>query len=246
MKSRKTHASAKKFRAYICDTPRLVNRALDEGKSASSSGAQGTWWTSITAPIPIVTSPAPFRGDHHRRRVPPTKHQARPWVSKAYTTRVGLRSMSHERTKSKPAKFASAAKEFGAVHWPGRAAADGSIRRAPLANNDQRPSMRWSSPSSKSSINQREIQVLRGHKSKARPSTKCTALARSVRSGKPEYKTCPAGGQSTYGLKDNAKLPKAAVDTCASRRFPYKWNRQISTARNATHQSSRRNRNSPG
>jgi adenylosuccinate synthase len=59
---------------------------------------------------------------------------------------------------------------------------------------------------------QREIQVCVGYKYKGSPLREMPALAEEYEHVTPEYKTLPGWCQSTYGVRDNAKLPKAAVD----------------------------------
>jgi len=54
------------------------------------------------------------------------ENQARPWVSKAYTTRGRLRSISTEMHDLEAREVASAARNFGAV-TAARAACGGSI-----------------------------------------------------------------------------------------------------------------------
>src|SRR5216683_869793 len=57
---------------------------------------------------------------------------------------------------------------------------------------------------------QREIQVCVGYKYKGSPLREMPALAEEYERVTPEYKTLPGWCQSTYGVKDGAKLPKAA------------------------------------
>jgi adenylosuccinate synthase len=59
---------------------------------------------------------------------------------------------------------------------------------------------------------QREIQVCVGYKYKGSKLREMPALAEEYEHVTPEYKTLPGWCQSTYGVKDNAKLPKAAVE----------------------------------
>ena len=59
---------------------------------------------------------------------------------------------------------------------------------------------------------QREIQICVGYKYKGKPSTKCPPSPKNYEHVTPEYKTLPGWAETTYGLKDGQKLPKAAVD----------------------------------
>jgi adenylosuccinate synthase len=59
---------------------------------------------------------------------------------------------------------------------------------------------------------QREIQVCVGYKYKGKRLKEMPALAEEYEKVAPEYKTLPGWMQSTYGVKDGARLPKAALD----------------------------------
>jgi adenylosuccinate synthase len=57
---------------------------------------------------------------------------------------------------------------------------------------------------------QREIQVCVGYKYKGSPLREMPALSEEYEQVTPEYKSLPGWCQSTYGVKDDARLPKAA------------------------------------
>jgi len=59
---------------------------------------------------------------------------------------------------------------------------------------------------------QREIQVCVGYKYKGTPLKEMPALAEEYEQVTPEYKTLPGWNEKTYGVKEGAKLPKAAID----------------------------------
>ncbi len=59
---------------------------------------------------------------------------------------------------------------------------------------------------------QREIQVCVGYRYKGKHLNEMPALAEEYEHVTPEYKTLPGWNETTYGLKDGQKLPKAAVD----------------------------------
>src|SRR5258708_37548649 len=59
---------------------------------------------------------------------------------------------------------------------------------------------------------QREIQVCVGYNYKGKPLKEMPALAEEYEHVTPEYKTLPGGNETTYGVKDGAKLPKAAIE----------------------------------
>src|SRR5260370_36130235 len=59
---------------------------------------------------------------------------------------------------------------------------------------------------------QREIQVCVGYKYKGKPLKEMPALAEEYEHVTPEYKALPGWNETTYGVKDGAKLPKAAIE----------------------------------
>ena len=59
---------------------------------------------------------------------------------------------------------------------------------------------------------QREIQVCVGYKYKGKPLHEMPALAEEYEHVTPEYKTLPGWNETTYGVRDGAKLPKAAIN----------------------------------
>ncbi len=57
---------------------------------------------------------------------------------------------------------------------------------------------------------QREIQVCVAYKYKGSPLREMPALAEEYEHVTPEYKSLPGWCESTYGVKDGARLPKTA------------------------------------
>jgi adenylosuccinate synthase len=201
-----------KIRTYICDTAELVNRALDEGKSVLFEGAQGTMLDIDHGTYPYVTSSSAISGGATTGvGVPPTKIKHVLGVSKAYTTRVGGGPFPTEMPDLDAREVRERGKEFGAV--TGRPRRCGwldlaVLRYAKMINGID------SLVVTKLDVfdTQREIQVCVGYKYKGSPLREMPALAEEYEHVTPEYKTFPGWCQSTYGVKDNAKLPKAAID----------------------------------
>jgi len=201
-----------KIRSYICDTAELVNRALDEGKSVLFEGAQGTMLDIDHGTYPYVTSSSAISGGATTGvGVPPTKITNVLGVSKAYTTRVGSGPFPTEMPDLEAREVRERGKEFGAV--TGRPRRCGwldleVLRYAKMINGLD------SLVVTKLDVfdTQREIQVCVGYKYKGSTLREMPALAEEYEHVTPEYKTLPGWCQSTYGVKDNAKLPKAAVD----------------------------------
>jgi adenylosuccinate synthase len=201
-----------KIRPYICDTAELVNRALDEGKSVLFEGAQGTMLDIDHGTYPYVTSSSAISGGATTGvGVPPTKIKNVLGVSKAYTTRVGSGPFPTEMPDLEAREVRERGKEFGAV--TGRPRRCGwldleVLRYAKMINGID------SLVLTKLDVfdTQREIQVCVGYKYKGSKLREMPALAEEYEHVTPEYKTHPGWCQSTYGVKDNAKLPKAAVN----------------------------------
>jgi adenylosuccinate synthase len=200
-----------KIRGYICDTAELVNRAMDEGKSVLFEGAQGTMLDIDHGTYPYVTSSSATAGGATMGAgVPPTKIKNVLGISKAYTTRVGSGPFPTEMPDLEAQEVRERGKEFGAV--TGRPRRCGwldlqVLRYAKMINGID------SLVVTKLDVfdTQREIQVCVGYKYKGKPLNEMPALAEEYEHVTPEYKTLPGWCETTYGVKDGAKLPKAAL-----------------------------------
>jgi adenylosuccinate synthase len=203
---------SEKIRKYICDTAELVNHALDDGKSVLFEGAQGTMLDIDHGTYPFVTSSSSIAGGAAAGLgVAPTKIKHVLGISKAYTTRVGSGPFPTEMPDLDAQEVRERGKEFGAV--TGRPRRCGwldlqVLRYAKMINGID------SLVITKLDVfdTQREIQVCVGYKYKGKPLAEMPALAEEYEHVTPEYKTLPGWNESTYGLKDHAKLPKVAVD----------------------------------
>ena len=200
-----------KIREYICDAATLVNGALDAGKSVLFEGAQGTMLDIDHGTYPYVTSSSATSGGATTGvGVPPTKIKHVVGVSKAYTTRVGGGPFPSEMPDLEAQEVRERGKEFGAV--TGRPRRCGwldlaVLRYAKMINGID------SLVVTKLDVfdTQREIQVGVGYQYKGSPLNEMPALAEEYEKVTPVYKTMPGWCQSTYGVKDGGKLPKAAL-----------------------------------
>ncbi len=207
-----TLALGEKIREYICDTAELVNHALDEGKSVLFEGAQGTMLDIDHGTYPFVTSSSAISGGATVGvGVPPTKIKHVLGISKAYTTRVGGGPFPTEMPDLDAQAIRERGKEFGAV--TGRPRRCGwldlpVLRYAKMINGID------SLVVTKLDVfdTQKEIQICTGYTYRGKPIDEMPALSEELEQVKPLYKTLPGWCQSTYGLKDASKLPKAAVD----------------------------------
>jgi adenylosuccinate synthase len=207
-----TLALGEKIRGYICDTAELVNRAMDEGKSVMFEGAQGTMLDIDHGTYPYVTSSSAISGGASTGvGVPPTKLKHVLGISKAYTTRVGGGPFPTEMPDLDAEEVRKRGKEFGAV--TGRPRRCGwldlqVLRYAKMINGID------SLVVTKLDVfdTQKEIQVCVAYKYKGTPLNEMPALAEEYEHVTPEYKALPGWGETTYGVKDAAKLPRAATE----------------------------------
>src|ERR1700758_382408 len=201
-----------KVRCYICDTAELVNRALDQGKSVLFEGAQGTMLDIDHGTYPYVTSSSATSGGATTGvGVPLTKIRHVLGISKAYTTRVGGGPFPTEMPDLEAKEVRERGKEFGAV--TGRPRRCGwldfaELRYAKMINGID------SLVVTKLDVfdTQREIKVGVGYTYKGSPIHEMPASAEEYERVTPVYKTLPGWCQTTYGVREAAKLPKAAVD----------------------------------
>jgi len=201
-----------KIRGYICDTAELINHALDSGKSVLFEGAQGTMLDIDHGTYPFVTSSSATSGGAATGvGVPPTRIKNVLGISKAYTTRVGSGPFPTEMPDLDAQEVRKRGKEFGAV--TGRPRRCGwldlaVLRYAKMINGID------SLVVTKLDVfdTQREIQICTGYKYKGTALDEMPALAEDYDRVTPQYKTLPGWSESTYGVKDAAKLPKAALD----------------------------------
>jgi adenylosuccinate synthase len=201
-----------KIKKYICDTAELANRALDEGKSILFEGAQGTMLDIDHGTYPYVTSSSAISGGATTGvGVPPTKIRSVLGVSKAYTTRVGGGPFPTEMPDLEAQEVRERGKEFGAV--TGRPRRCGwldleVLRYAKMINGID------SLIVTKLDVfdTQREIKVCVGYTYKGTPTKEMPASAEEYEKISPVYKTLPGWSETTYGVQDAAKLPKAAID----------------------------------
>src|SRR5579885_1131982 len=201
-----------KIKGLVCDAAALVNRALDEGKSVLFEGAQGTMLDIDHGTYPYVTSSSATSGGATTGvGVPPTKIKHVLGISKAYTTRVGGGPFPTEMPDLDAQAIRERGKEFGAV--TGRPRRCGwldlaVLRYAKMINGID------SLVITKLDVfdTQREIRAGVGYTYKGSPVNEMPASAEEYERVTPVYKSLPGWCQSTYGVKEAGKLPKAAID----------------------------------
>jgi adenylosuccinate synthase len=100
----------------VCDTARLLNEAIEAGKSVMFEGAQGTMLDIDHGTYPFVTSSSASAGGASTGTgVAPTRIQAVIGVSKAYITRVGGGPFPTEALDAMGDQIRNLGNEFGSV-----------------------------------------------------------------------------------------------------------------------------------
>jgi adenylosuccinate synthase len=109
-------AYASRIAPLVCDTSRLLNRAIDAGKSVLFEGAQGTMLDIDHGTYPFVTSSSAAAGGACTGTgVAPTRIDGVVGVSKAYITRVGAGPFPSEDLGEAGERIRKAGNEYGSV-----------------------------------------------------------------------------------------------------------------------------------
>jgi adenylosuccinate synthase len=107
---------ARRLAPMICDTSKLLNEAIREGKSVLFEGAQGTMLDIDHGTYPFVTSSSAAAGGACTGcGVAPTRIDGIVGVSKAYITRVGAGPFPSEDKGEAGERIRQAGFEFGSV-----------------------------------------------------------------------------------------------------------------------------------
>ncbi len=111
-----TEECAARIRPYVCDTAKLLNDAISQGKRVLFEGAQATMLDIDHGTYPFVTSSSAAAGGASTGTgVPPTRIGGVIGVSKAYITRVGAGPFPSESDGAAGDLLRREGKEFGAV-----------------------------------------------------------------------------------------------------------------------------------
>lgn len=203
---------AERLRPLISDSSELINDALDAGHSVLFEGAQGTMLDIDFGTYPYVTSSNAISGGACTGLgVGPTRINAVAGVTKAYTTRVGSGPFPTEMPDIEAKEVRDRGQEYGAV--TGRPRRCGWLDLAVL-----RYAVRLNGITSlivtKLDVfdTQKEIQVCTGYSFKGELIKEMPASAEVLAEVKPVYRTLPGWQSDTFGVKDAARLPRAAVD----------------------------------
>ncbi|MDX1983486.1 MAG: adenylosuccinate synthase [Bryobacteraceae bacterium] len=203
-------AFADRIRDMACDTARLLNDAIREGRSVLFEGAQGTMLDIDHGTYPFVTSSSAAAGGACTGSgVAPTRIDGVLGVSKAYITRVGGGPFPTELDDETGERIRKAGKEFGAV--------TGRPRRCgwfdvPLLKYTAAVNGFDSLVITKLDVLDEfeEIRVCTGYRINGRVSDEVPATAREMETLEPVYETLNGWHGSTRGATDYASLPDGA------------------------------------
>ncbi|HUQ91838.1 MAG TPA: adenylosuccinate synthase [Bryobacteraceae bacterium] len=201
---------AERIRPMVCDTSRLLNDAIREGRRILFEGAQGTMLDIDHGTYPFVTSSSAAAGGACTGSgVAPTKIDGVLGVSKAYTTRVGSGPFPTEDHGTDGERIRAGGKEFGAV--------TGRPRRCGWFDV---PLLRYTSAvNGFDSIVITKLDVLdefdaikvcTGYRLDGRITDEVPATARQMETAEPIYETVPGWKFPTRGATSYKSLPDAA------------------------------------
>ena len=208
-------AFAQRIAPMVCDTARLVNQAMRDGKNVLFEGAQGTMLDVDHGTYPFVTSSSAAAGGACTGAgVAPTKIDGIIGVTKAYITRVGSGPFPSEDTGDAGERIRQAGKEFGSV--------TGRPRRCgwfdvPLLRYTAMVNGFDSLIVTKLDVldDLAEIPVCTGYEVDGRVVEDMPATNREIEGIRPVFETLPGWRRSTRGNSSYANLPPEAKDYIA-------------------------------
>jgi adenylosuccinate synthase len=205
-------ALGERLRPLIADASALINDALDAGHSVLFEGAQGTMLDIDFGTYPFVTSSNAISGGACTGLgVGPTRISAVAGVTKAYTTRVGSGPFPTEMPDLEATELRDRGNEYGAV--TGRPRRCGWLDLAELRYAVQINGISTLIVTKLDVFDtQKEIQICTGYRYKGTPLKEMPAAAEDLAEVTPEYRTLPGWQSDTSGVREAAKLPRAATE----------------------------------
>lgn len=203
-------AFADRIRGMVCDTSRLLNDAMRDGKRVLFEGAQGTMLDIDHGTYPFVTSSSAAAGGACTGSgVAPTRIQGVLGVSKAYVTRVGGGPFPTELNDATGERIRKAGNEFGAVTGRPRRCGwfDVPLLRYTAAVNGF-DSLVITKLDVLDGFD--EIQVCVGYRIGGRVTDEVPATARMLEAVEPVYETVKGWQGSTRGATSYDALPEGA------------------------------------
>ena len=205
-------AAAEQVRPFVADSGRLLNQILAKGGSIMFEGAQGTMLDIDHGTYPFVTSSSATAGGACTGTgVGPTAIGTVIAVTKAYVTRVGEGPFPTEIHEPVGDVLRARGNEYGAV--TGRPRRCGWLDIPLLRYSNQINGAEWLVVTKLDVLDELdEIPVCIGYEIGGKVTDEIPADVRGLGSVKPRYTTLKGWRQSTEGITEFDKLPKAARD----------------------------------
>jgi len=205
-------AAAEELRPFVTDTGRMLHKLIAEGKSVMFEGAQGTMLDIDHGTYPFVTSSSATAGGAATGTgVGPTAIGTVISVTKAYVTRVGEGPFPTEIHDAVGAHLQARGNEFGAV--TGRSRRCGWLDIPLLRYSNQVNGAEWLVITKMDVMDELdEILVCTAYDIDGKVTDTIPADVQGLESIKPVYTKMKGWKQSTEGITEFDKLPKAAQD----------------------------------
>ncbi len=208
-------AAAEQMRPFVADTGRLLNGILAKGGSVMFEGAQGTMLDIDHGTYPFVTSSSATAGGASTGTgVGPTAIGTVISVTKAYVTRVGGGPFPTEIHDAAGDLLRARGHEYGAV--TGRPRRCGWLDIPLLRYSNQVNGAEWLVVTKLDVLDELdEIPVCIGYEIDGKVTDEIPADVHGLEAIKPRYTTLKGWRQSTEGITEFDKLPKAAREYLA-------------------------------
>jgi len=205
-------AAADALRPFVADTGHLLGKILTEGGSVMFEGAQGTMLDIDHGTYPFVTSSSASAGGASTGTgLGPTAIGTVIAVSKAYVTRVGEGPFPTEEHGPLGDHLQQRGNEFGAV--TGRRRRCGWLDMPLLRYSNRVNGTEWLVITKLDVLDELdEIPVCVGYEVDGKRTDEVPADVQGMESIKPIYTKLKGWKQSTEGITEFDKLPKAAQE----------------------------------
>jgi adenylosuccinate synthase len=204
--------AAEKVRPFVADTGRILNGILTKGGSVMFEGAQGTLLDIDHGTYPFVTSSSATAGGACTGTgVGPANIGTVIAVTKAYVTRVGEGPFPTEIHDATGEALRARGNEYGAV--TGRPRRCGWLDIPLLRYSNQINSAQWMVITKLDVLDElEEIPICVGYELDGKVTDEVPADVRGMEAIKPVYTKLKGWKQSTEGITEFEKLPKAAQE----------------------------------
>ncbi len=208
-------AAAEQIRPFVADTGRMLNGILAKGGSVMFEGAQGTMLDIDHGTYPFVTSSSATAGGASTGTgVGPTAIGTVISVTKAYVTRVGGGPFPTEIHDAVGDHLRARGHEYGAV--TGRPRRCGWLDIPMLRYSNQVNGAEWLVVTKLDVLDElEEIPICTGYEIDGKVTDEIPADVSGLEAIKPRYTTLKGWHESTEGITEFDKLPKAAQEYLA-------------------------------